>query len=247
MSCARTLLAAAALAASASVASVNAGGIIIGEPPISFPIAGCGELVFDEVCETLFRMENGAHFSFPGMDKFAVGDQLYIAGDVCLICLLTECGSPYAAIMNVTVLECDATGEKGEAIPFDGCVQVVVDPDCGPLLQAADGTLYYGEPFVTSEQDGLSFHAVGAISSQFTVLCGGSPVPDMLPFFVELTLAGCSGDVNGDGTVGGADLAMLLAAWGEACESAGACFADLDGDGDVDGADLAELLAAWGS
>ena len=50
-------------------------------------------------------------------------------------------------------------------------------------------------------------------------------------------------DLDGDGTVGPADLAILLAAWG-AC---GDCEADLDGDGIVGPSDLAILLAAWGS
>jgi hypothetical protein len=49
------------------------------------------------------------------------------------------------------------------------------------------------------------------------------------------------GDLNGDGSVNGADLAALLASWG-ACSG---CAADLDGDGGVGAADLAILLAAW--
>ncbi len=47
------------------------------------------------------------------------------------------------------------------------------------------------------------------------------------------------GDLNGDGAVNGADLAMLLGAWG------GAGAADLDGSGAVDGGDLAIMLGAW--
>ncbi|MGA0287928.1 MAG: dockerin type I repeat-containing protein [Phycisphaerales bacterium] len=46
-------------------------------------------------------------------------------------------------------------------------------------------------------------------------------------------------DLNGDGQVNGADLSILLAAWG------GGGIADLNGDGVVDGADLAILLADW--
>ena len=52
-------------------------------------------------------------------------------------------------------------------------------------------------------------------------------------------------DLNGDGIVDGADLAILLAAWGP-CPPKGACDADLDGNDAIDGADLATLLAAWG-
>ncbi len=51
-------------------------------------------------------------------------------------------------------------------------------------------------------------------------------------------------DLNGDGIVNGADLTILLAAWGP-CPPKGACPADLNGDSVVDGADLTILLAAW--
>ncbi|RLS91094.1 MAG: hypothetical protein DWI11_11940 [Planctomycetota bacterium] len=47
------------------------------------------------------------------------------------------------------------------------------------------------------------------------------------------------GDLNGDGLVDAADLAILLGAWG------GTGAADLDGNGTVDAADLATLLGAW--
>lgn len=50
------------------------------------------------------------------------------------------------------------------------------------------------------------------------------------------------GDLNADGQVDAADLAMLLGSWG-ACLG---CPADLDGDGAVGGSDLAALLGAWG-
>jgi hypothetical protein len=51
----------------------------------------------------------------------------------------------------------------------------------------------------------------------------------------------CRGDLNLDGSVSGADLGMLLGAWG------GAGNADLNGDGTVNGADLGILLGAWGA
>ena len=54
-----------------------------------------------------------------------------------------------------------------------------------------------------------------------------------------------SADLNGDGTVNGADLAELLAGWG-AVTGANAK-ADLNGDGVVDGFDLARVLARWGT
>jgi hypothetical protein len=60
---------------------------------------------------------------------------------------------------------------------------------------------------------------------------------DDASFFVGFT---CNGDLNGDGTVDGADLGLLLGAWG------GPGAADLNGSGSVDGADLGLLLGAWG-
>jgi hypothetical protein len=47
-------------------------------------------------------------------------------------------------------------------------------------------------------------------------------------------------DLTGDGVVNAADLAALLAAWGNAGSPA-----DIDGDGTVGAQDLAALLARW--
>jgi hypothetical protein len=52
-------------------------------------------------------------------------------------------------------------------------------------------------------------------------------------------------DLNCDGAVDGADLLILLTAWGE-CDDPTDCPADLNGDGVVDGGDLLILLANWG-
>lgn len=61
---------------------------------------------------------------------------------------------------------------------------------------------------------------------------------------MDLTLFGfeCPQDLDGDGAVGAADLAILLASWGP-CET---CPADFNADNVVDAADLAQLLGAWG-
>ena len=50
--------------------------------------------------------------------------------------------------------------------------------------------------------------------------------------------AQCAADLDGDGTVGAADIAMLLASYGEAAA------ADLDGDGMVSGVDLGRAVRA---
>ena len=51
---------------------------------------------------------------------------------------------------------------------------------------------------------------------------------------------GTNSDLNGDGHVDGADLTILLSAWGSDDP-----IADIDGDGIVGGADLTILLSDW--
>jgi hypothetical protein len=48
-------------------------------------------------------------------------------------------------------------------------------------------------------------------------------------------------DLDGDGSVDGADLGILLGGWGSVQPSL-----DLDGDGTIGGGDLGLLLASWG-
>lgn len=54
------------------------------------------------------------------------------------------------------------------------------------------------------------------------------------------------GDLDGDGIVGPADLAIVLGNWGPCPAPPDACIADLDGDGSVGPADLAIILGNWG-
>jgi hypothetical protein len=53
----------------------------------------------------------------------------------------------------------------------------------------------------------------------------------------------CTGDLDGNGSVDGSDLATLLNGWGP-CSG---CAGDLDGNGTIDGGDLATLLNFWGA
>ena len=57
---------------------------------------------------------------------------------------------------------------------------------------------------------------------------------------VECESAGLPGDLNGDGLIDGADLLIVLAAWGTAGPAG-----DLDGNGIVDGADVLIVLGSW--
>jgi formylglycine-generating enzyme required for sulfatase activity len=54
----------------------------------------------------------------------------------------------------------------------------------------------------------------------------------------------CNGDLNGDGSVNGLDLGILLGAWGSDGRATGA---DIDRSGSVGGGDLGLMLSAWGT
>ena len=73
---------------------------------------------------------------------------------------------------------------------------------------------------------------------------GRSIVPSLFAFAAVAGLShaagACTGDLNDDNVVDGADLGILLSQWGTRGS------ADFNGDGVVDGADLGALLAAWG-
>ncbi len=60
--------------------------------------------------------------------------------------------------------------------------------------------------------------------------------------FMDECDAGCPQDLDGDGSVGAFDLALVLGSWGP-CDG---CPMDFDDDGQVDAFDLAQLLGAWG-
>lgn len=63
-------------------------------------------------------------------------------------------------------------------------------------------------------------------------------------FIVELPpKPSCPADLDGNGMVGGSDLAQVLGAWG-ACSG---CVMDINGDGVVAGSDLAIVLGSWGA
>lgn len=70
---------------------------------------------------------------------------------------------------------------------------------------------------------------------------GGAPASGLAQWQGCVAPSCAPADLNCDGAVNGADLGLLLAAWG----TCSGCGADINGDGTVDGADLGLLLAAW--
>lgn len=80
-------------------------------------------------------------------------------------------------------------------------------------------------------------------SSPFSIVGGWSDGGGNI-FSTEPCAPPCPGDIVRDGAVNGADLAIILVAWG----TSGSQYpgADIDGNSVVNGADLGAILAAWG-
>ena len=126
----------------------------------------------------------------------------------------------------------NASGLSGRFFPVDGFNANITDEPSIVRFGfnsngAADGVYTSSAVISTSDED-IPGETSRTISLSFEVTVGpmGSPA-----------------DFNGDGFINGADLGLLLAAWGP-CPPP--CIFDLTGDGFIDGADLGLVLADWG-
>jgi len=79
-----------------------------------------------------------------------------------------------------------------------------------------------------------------------TTICSNTPRNAIGPFLIEgsATVCDCLADMTFDGVVNGADLGVLLSAWGSVTDSGAG---DVNRDGFIDSADLGMLLSSWGA
>jgi len=110
--------------------------------------------------------------------------------------------------------------------------------DNSPCTDAGDNSVV--PVGVTVDLDGVARFVDDPAAPNVGV--GTPPYVDMGAY--EVQLIALPGDLTGDGSVDGADLAVLLGAWGQ-CGNCGTCSADLNGDCMVNGVDLAILLGNW--
>ncbi len=140
-------------------------------------------------------------------------------------------------------------GPSLAVIPVSG---TLIETPAGYLLAGtAEGTQTFDEPtqqdFPPQPTDVPTVLPPGSVA-HLIVSGTANGVSGESTFVVDFSGLGTEiappADLNGDGIVNGADLAILLAAWGP-CPPKGACPADLNDDGIVNGADLAILLGEW--
>ncbi|MFO0829248.1 MAG: hypothetical protein U0572_14010 [Phycisphaerales bacterium] len=123
------------------------------------------------------------------------------------------CDSLQLVACNDDLPNCEVLGLAG----YDLLSTVTFDVDCGQMYWVRVG----GYPGPASTGSGTG--------NLYVACLDGTPCP------------ACVGDLDGDNMVNGADLAILLGAWGPTIASA-----DLNGDGKVDAIDLGLLLGGWG-
>ena len=127
----------------------------------------------------------------------------------------------------------DADGATGLVSPF-GVVDAVESN-----LAATAGSLVFS--FDTNGRAPGTYTQIANIAVSDENLAGATS--GSLALTLSVTVGGGNpADLNGDGSVNGADLALLLNQWGSTKPSN----ADINGDGVVNGADLAMLLNSWG-
>lgn len=169
---------------------------------------------------------NGAGFEETSADGAAAGERLRLS----YLTLSATSGDGPAPGIDLAV-QSDGGWHRHlvmEVLAAPGAAE----PDAG--IYAARLQLYSTDP------------AVGASREYWIVLNGGLGEEEHDAAIEAATALldppACTGDLNADATVDGADLTVLLGSWG-ACAG---CAADLDANGEVNGADLSLLLGNWG-
>ena len=123
------------------------------------------------------------------------------------------------------------------------------------LVQVSNGGPWVTARSITNDSAGwnvasfqVSDHVSPSSTMQVRFQAADSPnnsltevaIDDIMVQRIECEADDCPADLNGDGSIGGADLGLLIAAWGT---DGG----DLNGDGITNGADLGLMIAEFGS
>lgn len=174
--------------------------------------AGCAK--FRTIGGAEYFIENHGAFSPP--DRVFVTGRLAMSGDLC------------QPLEELSVLN------NSIAPGFAECGQLAIGAEECPVLVTGDGQTYLLQD-TGGFAPGARIFVRGRLqlSSQ---LCGTI----VQPAIEANTCQSCSPDLNSDGVVNAADLAILLGAWGQSSVPE-----DISGDGVVNASDLAQMLGFW--
>lgn len=145
----------------------------------------------------------------------------------------------------------------GTACPTIGATfgTLAYNDDAPSCLQAAGSTLNYGS-WLDATNNGATCVGSGTClpltqnlvaGTTYYICVGGFGATNVVSGVLNISGPQgnpCPADLDGDGSVGGADLGLLLGAWGPCAGTP--CLGDLNLDGEVNGADLGLLLGQWG-
>jgi hypothetical protein len=150
------------------------------------------------------------------------------------------CGSVNDTKMALSA-ECPGAGTMASiAYNDDNCA---CSSGCAGAYSSGLNATNTGLPLTQELVAGQTYHLViGSFSSTSGPVSGSLVIdgPTQPP-------PSCLGDLNLDGVVNGADLGLLLGAWGACPGDVPGCLGDLNIDGVVNGADLGLMLGAWGA
>jgi len=208
--------------------TINPSGIFPGGFPITVPLGDVAEITVVTATQTApvttaLTGGGGGIYGFVAV----VSVDVVVIGDALGTPISDGTPTPLALVIDGTL---DLSVEGVATVSFSGAESIA---DGGPVdLPFED--IPFGLPTLSGDTANL--------------LLSGTVTDVAVAFDIDFTIVASGAfdtcipaDLNCDGVVDGADLGILLNAWGT-----GDPVADLNGDGVVDGADLGELLNAWG-
>ena len=157
--------------------------------------------------------------------------------------VLPEAGEGTSMFGGPALVTTTATGINDAGVIIGNSIPSAETPEVrhGPFVHR-DGVMTNLNDLLHESSAGWAIRGVQAINDDGVIAGDGHFAGGVRRAVLLVPVeTGVTGDLDGDGDVGTADLLLLLASWG-ACA---ACTADLDGDNVVGTADLLILLAAW--